>query len=161
MFFSCCGCMGYDHDKSNKKMVRKKSRDSIAPLRSSTIIEDADNENKKLDIFEPYNLISDDISKKKKSKNSKKLCMTCKNSEIKYIREFDYKKLPPEYFHRPDNSVITLANQFKASSKMFPDFWIQLPKDLVLTKYVLCLCSTCYDKISSDPIQPWNRWTKV
>ena len=99
--------------------------------------------------------------KQKREERNKKLsqCMNCHSASAKHLRAFDYKKLPEEYFHRPESSVASLlAYRGIDDSQLYPDYWVHLPKQYTFTKYPLKVCDACYAKIKNDELQPWNSW---
>lgn len=89
-------------------------------------------------------------------------CRLCKHARSTYIRRFNYKNLPPEYFHQPDDTVKSLLIAKGLSiSDIYPEFWIHLPKDLKPTKYTIKVCESCYKEQIQKNVQPWNTWESI
>lgn len=88
------------------------------------------------------------------------ICMRCNDNIVtNHVREFDYKKLPKEYFHEPNYYVVAILK--RQNIDPYPDYWIQLPPDLLLTRYRYRVCTLCYNQIKNDKLHPWNEWREI
>lgn len=86
-------------------------------------------------------------------------CQKCHKFLTTYVRIFDYKMLPNEFFKRPDPSVEFLLNTSTfTETNIYPNFWVQLPKELNLTKYPFKVCDGCYQIEKDIPLNIWNQW---
>ena len=88
------------------------------------------------------------------------MCMRCNINDSKYIREFNYKKLPHEYFYKPHEFIIAILKIQNINP--YPDYWIQLPPELKLTRYKYKVCSNCFIRsILNENIYQWNEWKEL
>jgi len=84
------------------------------------------------------------------------VCMSCHNGIVTHIREFNYRKLPDAYFHEPHDYVLSILKRQNIDT--YPDYWIQLPPGLKLTRYQYRVCDNCYNQIQRNEVYPWNEW---
>ncbi len=99
-------------------------------------------------------------NKKKINKTSNEIiCQKCKKEYASYIRTFDYEKLTDKYFYPPDEIIVSMLHCKNIYDKLiYPDFWVQLPKELILTKYPYKICENCYQIEKNFILNPWNEW---
>lgn len=98
---------------------------------------------------------------RKQNNKKENLCQKCRGNKAKYIKRFDYRKLPNKYFHYPDPLLMRAIEMsyFQTDSvNIFPDYWIDLPQDLILTKYDYRVCKECYEVEKQKSIPEWNSW---
>ena len=96
--------------------------------------------------------------KKVESKNISS-CMNCRSNPAIFLRDFDYKKLPVEYFHEPDEYVKSILRRENISA--YPDYWIHLPHELKLTRYQYKVCIDCYNLLKDQDLNLWNEWIRI
>jgi hypothetical protein len=116
---------------------------------------------------------------KKKSKIIYPNCSVCKKNPIKYKRELNLNLVPNEYILSIDDTCaqILIVSYGMDYSKDKINF-VNLPKELVMTKYDYKLCEECYGghiiKKVSDYSEyynfkehfvngdfTWTEWTKL
>jgi hypothetical protein len=76
------------------------------------------------------------------------------------MRIFNYKLLPPEYFHPPDENIVIMLG-YHGVKNLYPDYWIHLPPEKLLTKYTTKACSYCYVNRYNKFADPWCQWKKL
>ncbi len=93
---------------------------------------------------------------------TREMCYRCTSVPYTYIREFDYKLLPAEYFHLPDDNTLNIMKtQGLSEMETYPEYWIHLPREFVLSKYPYKVCDECYDAIKDNQTHVWNTWNQV
>lgn len=89
-------------------------------------------------------------------------CMKCHKNLAKHLRTFDYTKLSQEYFHRPNDGVISLLSVRGISGDdLYPDYWIHLPSYILMTRYPYRVCDDCYETEKNIPLNAWNEWIDI
>lgn len=88
----------------------------------------------------------------------KKRCQICKINKADYVRVFDHTSLPAEYFYPPEENFELMIEKIKDMNNVsfYPDCWIHLPMDKILTRYDTRYCKECYDKC--EKLDEWNYW---
>lgn len=88
-------------------------------------------------------------------------CQLCHEQPTTYVRVFDYRLLPTEFFQRPDQNILSLLHSRGITDEdAYPNYWVQLPKELSLTKYPFKICEICYCVEKNKPLNIWNQWIK-
>lgn len=106
-------------------------------------------------------------TKKEDKKNkTNNICQKCGSlngtNYAKYIRTFDYHKLPEKYFYKPEGHEEALLKTSGISENdLYPDYWIHLPKTLMVTKYPYKVCEKCYYIEKHEKLEVWNEWQKI
>lgn len=98
---------------------------------------------------------------RKKNKKNKIKCSNCRENNATNVRIFDYKKLPTEYFHRPDETIVQMLKYSIPEDEIYPTYWIHLPLNMICSKYPYYTCDECHKKIYKEFLFTWNRWEKL
>lgn len=92
----------------------------------------------------------------------KEMCYRCSKTPYTYVRIFDHRLLPAEYFHQPDDNMLNIMKTHGLSEmETYPEYWIHLPQDLILTKYPYKVCDECYQVAKNNQTYAWNIWNKI
>src|SRR5580765_7265113 len=55
--------------------------------------------------------------------SAREMCYRCGNKPYTYIRIFDYRYLPPEYFHSPDEDMLNIMKTLNISEmETYPEY---------------------------------------
>jgi hypothetical protein len=101
------------------------------------------------------------ISQHIQNTSYKNRCQICKRLPASFIRKFDYSELPVEYFYPPEENfevVVSRLQKEETDRLFYPDCWIHLPKEKILTRYDTRYCISCKNK--EKELDQWNYWTQ-
>lgn len=86
-------------------------------------------------------------------------CQSCKRHNATYMRSVNLSKIPQKYILTENDvcyNMLISKNKFDIN----PLDLINLPKNLVMTKYDYYVCDICYEA-ESPMSQEWNVWRKI